>query len=173
MIRLTILLILCLFGAMYLADNLPVPAPKPVAAVEPAQPVDPADAAPAVAAVTLPTPATVASDPDTAYFSTPRMVLPDGTLMAAPVAKAPPNETVNVVPEKPDQTATIRFVTSKRVNVRAGPSTQFEVVDQVLFADAVEIVGDPTGEWVHIRIQGDGVDGYMASRFLQVSAPTR
>jgi len=93
--------------------------------------------------------------------------------MVAPVAKALPNETVNVVQEKPDQTATIRFVSSKRVNVRAGPSTQFEVVDQVLFADAVEIIGNTTDEWVHIRIQGDGVDGYMASRFLQVSAPTR
>ena len=167
LIRLTILLALCLFGAMYLADNLPVPAPKPVAAVEPA------DTAPVVAAVTLPTPAIAATAPDTAHFSTPRMVLPDGKLMVAPVAKALPKETVNAVQETPDQTATIRFVSSNRVNVRAGPSTQFEVVDQVLFADAVEIIGEPTGEWVHIRIQGDGVDGYMASRFLQVNAPTR
>ena len=164
MIRLTILLALCLFGAMYLADNLPVPAPKPV---------EPANTAPVVATVTLPTPAIAATAPDTAHFSTPRMVLPDGTLMVAPVAKALPNETVNAVQETPDQTATIRFVSSNRVNVRAGPSTQFEVVDQVLFADAVEIIGEPTGEWVHIRIQGDGVDGYMASRFLQVNAPTR
>jgi len=167
LIRLTILLMLCLFGAMYLADNLPVPAPKPVAAVEPA------NAAPVVVAVTLPTPTIVATDPDTAHFTAPRLVLPDGTLQAAPIAKAPPIKTVKVVQEKPDHSATIRFVASKRVNVRAGPSTQFEVVDQVLFADAVEIIGDPTGEWVHIRIEGDGVDGYMASRFLQVSAPTQ
>ncbi|MBV1867430.1 MAG: SH3 domain-containing protein [Marinosulfonomonas sp.] len=160
---------LCLFGAMYLADNLPTPAPKLLAAAVPDQTVEQAETAP----VAAPKPVIVARAPVTAHFTTPRLVLPDGTVQTVPAPVAAQIETAAVAGGITNPPNTVRFVSNKRVNVRAGPSTQFEVVDQVLFADAVEIIGDANGEWVHIRIQGDGVDGYMASRFLQDAAPTQ
>jgi SH3-like domain-containing protein len=62
-------------------------------------------------------------------------------------------------------------VNATRVNVREGPSTEFAVIDSVAFGVAMEILTDPDEEWVKIRIQGDGVEGYIARRFLQNSEP--
>lgn len=60
----------------------------------------------------------------------------------------------------------VREVTASRVNVRSGPSTSFEVLGQVTRAEIVEIVGDPDAAWVEIRVEGDGVAGFMSGRFL-------
>jgi hypothetical protein len=63
------------------------------------------------------------------------------------------------------------YVNATKVNVREGPSTDFAVVGQMAFGDATEILSDPEDEWVRIRIQGDGVEGYIARRFLQDTEP--
>lgn len=60
----------------------------------------------------------------------------------------------------------LRSVTANRVNVRSGPSTSNPVLGQVLHADVVRVVSDPTQAWVKIVIEGDGIEGYMSSRFL-------
>jgi hypothetical protein len=65
----------------------------------------------------------------------------------------------------------IWYVNASKVNVRSGPSTEFEVIGKVVFGDATEILTDPDEEWVKIRIQGDGFEGYIARRFLQNSEP--
>lgn len=67
--------------------------------------------------------------------------------------------------------AQVWYVNAQLVNVRDGPSTEFPVVNKVAFGDAIEILSDPEAEWVKIRIQGDGVEGYIARRFLQDSEP--
>ncbi|WP_417250789.1 SH3 domain-containing protein [Celeribacter sp.] len=61
----------------------------------------------------------------------------------------------------------LRVVSANRVNVRAGPSTGYGVVGQVLKADIVRVVSNPYSEWVKILVEGDGVEGYMAARFLK------
>jgi hypothetical protein len=63
------------------------------------------------------------------------------------------------------------YVTGKVVNVREGPDTSFPVVGKVVYGEATEILSDPSDDWVRIRIQGDGIEGYMARRFLQDSEP--
>lgn len=63
------------------------------------------------------------------------------------------------------------YVNASKVNVRSGPSTEFEVIGKVVFGDATEILTDPDEEWVKIRIQGDGFEGYIARRFLQNAEP--
>lgn len=63
------------------------------------------------------------------------------------------------------------YVTGNVVNVRQGPSTDYSVVGQVVYGEATEILGDPSEPWVKIRIQGDGVEGFIASRFLTESEP--
>jgi uncharacterized protein YgiM (DUF1202 family) len=60
----------------------------------------------------------------------------------------------------------LRSVTATRVNVRSGPSTSNSVLGQVERADVVRVVSDPDSAWVKIVIEGDGIEGYMSSRFL-------
>jgi len=59
----------------------------------------------------------------------------------------------------------VRYVTGSRVNVRAGPSTEYEVISSVVRGEAVEVVGDGAVGWSRIRLDG-GATGFMASRFL-------
>jgi hypothetical protein len=40
-----------------------------------------------------------------------------------------------------------------------------------VYGEAAEIVSDPNQEWVKIRIEGDGVEGYIAKRFMSETEP--
>ncbi len=52
------------------------------------------------------------------------------------------------------------------VNVRSGPSPDTAVVEQLARGETLAIVGPTDGDWVEIRIEGDGVTGFVARRFL-------
>ena len=196
MIRLTLLLVACLGVAMYFADTLPEPAP--VAAVEPTgEPsitesiaellAGTAELESAPAAATAPAPAQTASlDPGQhsidapSYldlFNNPAVVDANGELViTTPVVQtaepAPAPETSVAAVTQGDD-VTVRYVTGERVNVRAGPSTSDPVLDQVVYADAVQVLDETGDGWVHIRMEGAGVEGYMAGRFLQDTDPAR
>ncbi|GAA3861059.1 SH3 domain-containing protein [Celeribacter arenosi] len=60
----------------------------------------------------------------------------------------------------------LRVVTGSRVNVRSGPSTSHDVLGQVVKAEIVAITEVAGEGWVRISVQGDGVEGYIAARFL-------
>ncbi len=60
----------------------------------------------------------------------------------------------------------LREVSASRVNVRSGPSTQNAVLGQVVQAEIVRIISPEENGWVKISVEGDGVEGYMAARFL-------
>lgn len=60
----------------------------------------------------------------------------------------------------------LREVSGNRVNVRSGPSTSDAVLGQVVRAEIVQLLSEPKDGWVKISVQGDGVEGYMAARFL-------
>lgn len=60
----------------------------------------------------------------------------------------------------------LRTVTANRVNVRSGPSTSNAVLGQVVRSDIVRVTSNPNDDWVKIVIEGDGIEGYMSSRFL-------
>lgn len=60
----------------------------------------------------------------------------------------------------------LRAVSANRVNVRSGPSTSNPVLGQVVRADIVRVVSNPANDWVEIIIEGDGIQGFMSSRFL-------
>ena len=59
----------------------------------------------------------------------------------------------------------LRYVSADAINVRAGPSTGFGVVGRLTRGEAVLIVDAAPG-WVHVRIEGDGIDGWVAERLL-------
>ena len=104
-------------------------------------------------------------------FMRPTVVNADGRIaepLVEPVAAA---VAVEVTVPAADPVLEVRYVSAKRVNVRQGPSTDQPVLGKVVFAEAVQVMSDPTEEWVMIRIEGDGIEGYMASRFLQRTDP--
>lgn len=65
----------------------------------------------------------------------------------------------------------VMYVTGRAVNVRNGPSTRTEVVDRLLRGDEVSVVWVEQNGWARIRVEGDGVDGYMALGLLSETPP--
>ncbi|RAZ81976.1 SH3 domain-containing protein [Cereibacter johrii] len=114
--------------------------------------------------VPAPAPAPVAL-PATRYRGDRVQVLP--LPPRATEARAPqPVRAAATVAEKLQPAGEVRHVTADAVNVRSGPSTAYPVVGRVLRGDAVLVDGPQEGSWAPIRIEGDGVAGYMAARFL-------
>ena len=65
----------------------------------------------------------------------------------------------------------VAYVTAEAVNVRHGPSTQDAVIGRLERGDALLVVWEDDTGWSRIRIEGDGVEGYVASRFLTGTPP--
>lgn len=57
-------------------------------------------------------------------------------------------------------------VMAEAVNVRAGPSTGDSVAGRLVRGDEVMLVGPEQDGWVQVRVEGDGIDGFVAARFL-------
>lgn len=63
-----------------------------------------------------------------------------------------------------------RTVTGNRVNLRAGPSTSYDVVTKLRRGDDVEVLQDPGTGWVKLRsFEGNDI-GWMSADFLQVAS---
>jgi uncharacterized protein YgiM (DUF1202 family) len=63
------------------------------------------------------------------------------------------------------------YVTGTTVNVRSGPGKQFDVLEKLVQGDTATLVfSDDTG-WAKIRIEGDGVEGFVSTDFLSQTAP--
>ncbi|QBY02316.1 SH3 domain-containing protein [Rhodophyticola sp. CCM32] len=63
------------------------------------------------------------------------------------------------------------YVTGRRVNMRAGPSTGTAVILSLGFGAEAEQIGDVTDGWVQIRDLASDQTGYMAERFLSADRP--
>lgn len=73
-----------------------------------------------------------------------------------------------LVPETAASIGRILQVNSKTANVRSGPGKDFEVVGRLARGEAVSVVieGEGPDGWSLVRIEGDGVEGYIAARLL-------
>ncbi|MDO9639540.1 MAG: SH3 domain-containing protein [Pseudotabrizicola sp.] len=67
--------------------------------------------------------------------------------------------------------ATVRYVSAQAVNVRVGPSTRDAVMDTLRRGEAVTVVGVESNGWARVRVEGDGIDGFMSMSFLSDTAP--
>jgi hypothetical protein len=116
--------------------------------------------------------AVLASEPapaDTGRKVTPAPVftlsaLPTVTVDAAP-AEEPPTETMAAA------AGDVWYVIANSVNVREGPSTETSIVDKLTRGEAVTVAFEPGSEWAQVSIEGDGMEGYVALRFLAPEAP--
>ena len=72
------------------------------------------------------------------------------------------------LPEPDIPGGTLFTVASSRVNVRQGPGTDHAVVGSLSGGEQVLVVldHDPVEGWSHVRLEGDGIEGYVATRFL-------
>jgi len=71
----------------------------------------------------------------------------------------------------PAAVGTIWYVTADSVNVRSAPSTEADILDRLGAGEAALLVAAVDSEWAQIVIQGDGVEGYVALRYLSPTTP--
>ena len=88
--------------------------------------------------------------------------LPTEAMPDAPAATPQPETTAG---------GTVYYVIADSVNVRQDPSTDSAVLGKLVTGEAALVVQDVDGEWAKIVIEGDGIEGYVASRFLSSVAP--
>lgn len=127
-------------------------------------------APPEAVASTPPAPETVA-DPAPALPATVRRLADTpvtGPLRPVILGEREPVPVMAVTPAPGPGTARldIRRVTSTSANVRGGPSTEHAVVGRVSLGEEVEVVEQGGNGWLRIRMQGDGVDGWVAARLI-------
>ena len=65
----------------------------------------------------------------------------------------------------------LRWIDAKSVNVREGPSTEFPVLGTLARGEAVLVVLEAGEGWSRVRIEGDGIEGFVASRLLTDAQP--
>lgn len=65
----------------------------------------------------------------------------------------------------------VLYVIADSVNVRAGPSTDADILGKLSSGETLVLVANVDDEWSRIVIEGDGVEGYIATRFLSSVAP--
>lgn len=83
--------------------------------------------------------------------------------MPGPALRPAPDHTPATTPP---QAAQIWRVAPVRINVRAGPSTGHTVIGSLARGDEALVISDPAADWVRIRIEGDGIDGWVSRRLL-------
>ncbi|WP_284323599.1 SH3 domain-containing protein [Cypionkella aquatica] len=89
--------------------------------------------------------------------------VPDAPLMATPVS-------VQTTPEPVVAAAgLVMVIASTSANVRSGPGKDYDVVDRLTRGESVLVVaqGEGVDGWSLIRVEGDGIEGYIASRLLR------
>ena len=117
-------------------------------------------AMPAAALPTADAPARQAATAEAAF-------VPSRPVMAAPLpVEAAARPAISA--DAPMNAGRILQVGARSANVRSGPDTDFDVVSRLTRGESVLVVaeGDGPDGWSLIRIEGDGVEGYIATRLL-------
>lgn len=143
-----------------------LPEPAPVLAL--AEPVEPD-------LVVEPEPVLALADPVFSLESFGNEPVP-GAEEARAAAEAAEGALAEALPEAEPEPATedqgrIWYVSADSVNVRAEPSTEAAILGKLSSGEALLMVAAVDDEWARIVIQGDGVEGYVATRFLTPVAP--
>lgn len=82
------------------------------------------------------------------------------------VAQPLPEATPVALQTNPSNLGEYRRVNAVRANVRGGPSKGYEVIGRVTQGEEVEIISGPEDGWLQIRIQGDGIEGWVAASLI-------
>jgi uncharacterized protein YgiM (DUF1202 family) len=181
MIRLTLFLCACLFVALLVlgedrgqrragllaADTGPLATTKVVEAAAASTAPEPLNlpAQPVIQAAAAPVPA---EDP-----LAEAVAAEVAAAVSVPVDEPAEAIAVEAETEEGAVEGTLRWIAADAVNVREGPSTDHPIVDKLTRGEAVLVVLEEGGGegWSRVRIEGDGVEGFVASRFLADAQP--
>lgn len=161
------------FGLRDAPGAAAAPAPVPVVEAAPAAPEVPVAVvaeAPAVAlpqgvaAMPLVDPAAFQPDTATEVFSL--AAAQDGLMDLVPDEAAAAALSPDPGPQDESGHPVWAVVMANAVNVRSGPSTGDGVAGRLVQGDEVMLVGPETDGWVQVRVEGDGIEGFVAARFL-------
>lgn len=67
-------------------------------------------------------------------------------------------------------TLTLRTITAEAANVRDAASRTGAVIGRLEGGEIVQVL-ETSGDWVHIRIEGDGIDGFVHRRLISTDPP--
>jgi hypothetical protein len=95
---------------------------------------------------------------------------------AAPLAPAAPVFTLSNIEEADaaapaPEPSRVLYVAATSINVRKGPSTNDQVLGRLTRNEAVSLVRDAGDGWLQVRIEGDGIEGFVAARLMTDRAP--
>ena len=87
---------------------------------------------------------------------------------SAPLLTATDTAAPAALPEPDIPGGTLFTVASRQVNVRQGPGKTFAVVGSLTKGEQVLVVleENPVKGWSRVRLEGDGMEGYIASSLL-------
>ena len=132
----------------------------------------PLAASPRVEAAATPAPAQPLNLPAQPVMQAPVAADPIAQAVAAAVAATLPVAPVEATAVAAKTTAgKLRWIDAKSVNVREGPSTEFPVLGTLARGEAVLVVLEAGEGWSRVRIEGDGIEGFVASRLLTDAQP--
>ena len=174
MIRLMLLLCAGLFGALLILgeDHGQRRAGLTAADAGP-QPESTSEAAPRGTAARIKAPRPPLNLPDQPVMRAAADPIAEAVAAEVAAAMAPKMVAAEVVAAAETPAGKLRWIGANSVNVRAGPSTEFPVLDKLNRGEAVLVVLEDGGAegWSRVRIEGDGVEGFVASRFLTDAQP--
>lgn len=87
-------------------------------------------------------------------------------LAATGTVSPPPATTRSAASSNADPSADIRRVTASRVNMRAGPGTDYSVLGTLGRGAEAQVVAELGNGWVQLIVLDLGAEGYMAARLL-------
>lgn len=155
-------------GAFYdVAEAPPEPALPPAPEPAPAR----AEVAPDLVVAPVPAEVQAVEDPVFTLESFGNELVPgeaEARVATQPEAAAQPEAAPAAVAEDQGQ---VWYVQADSVNVRAEPSTEADILGKLANGEALLLVASVNDEWAKIVIQGDGIEGYVATRFLTPTAP--
>lgn len=109
--------------------------------------------------------AEASTKPVVTFASMPLVESPKPVIEAAPKIELPATAVEQAAPV-PDEILSVLYVKGNSINVRGGPSTNDTIVGRLTRNEAVSVVSAEVDGWVQIRIEGDGIEGYVAARLL-------
>ena len=113
----------------------------------------------------LPAAATAAPEPVPEQpVAEPVVFIPAQTVMATPALETP----APPLPEPEVAGGLLFTVAANGANVREGPGTVFAVLGSLAQGEQVLVLAEenPIEGWSRVRLEGDGVEGYIATRLL-------
>lgn len=100
-----------------------------------------------------------------------RVADPVFTLSGLIAAPLPEPASDAATPAPPLSGGQVWYVTARSVNVRQGPSTDAAVLDTLVRGEAITVMWQEGDDWARILIEGDGMKGFVATRFLSQTLP--